>query len=344
MIKSAESTAKTVHLNDSKKYYTKVDNDTIRTHIEGDPLTAKDIWLDALSCQDDWLFTTENIARRHNISEKKAQRLCTRLVKHGVAERCKIIDSKTGQFIMQHYIFYESPLDKKCPEDEKQLIVKKSNRKDRKNREPSGQKVSSGSIKNKQHKNKQQSGPPPESPPPDIPKLDPAAKERAIADGIKKIRKILDRDPFANKQLSRSFLTNAIARHGLPYLLLLAEDCLGEKIPYMYFSKGVHKENGYEKQNRKVSRNAEAQAIKEQQEHAKDIDAIINDTPDRQSLTKPSSDQDQPINPKKNMALEDEKLRYRPIENLNHEPDDAFQQRLLKAGILKDMNQIEPES
>lgn len=273
MIKSAESTAKSVHLNDSKKYYTKVDNDTIRTHIEGDPLTAKDIWLDALSCQDDWLFTTENIARRHNISEKKAQRLCTRLVKHGVAERCKIIDSKTGQFIMQHYIFYESPLDKKCPEDEKQFIVKKSNRKDRKNREPSGQKVSSGSIKNKQHKNKQQSGPPLEQSSPDIPKFDPAGQKRAVADSVKKIRSKLPKD--INVQLSKTFMINAFLKHGLQYMLWLANECLSKPNPQCYFTKGVHHREDMNKYDRKIVREGESQEAKEKSKYTQNIDDAI---------------------------------------------------------------------
>lgn len=100
----------TVKLNNSKKYYRKLDNDTLRAKIPGEEsVTAKDIWLDALTCNEDWLFTTKNIADRWGISIKRANNKLALLSKSGYAEPNKIVDPKDGKIMIHYWVFYESP-------------------------------------------------------------------------------------------------------------------------------------------------------------------------------------------------------------------------------------------
>lgn len=174
---SLPSLKKTIHRNNSQKNYAKLDNETLRAHIEGDPITAKDIWLDALTCREDWLFTTPNIAARHEIHHKKAQRLITRLVKSGLAERCKITDPTTGKIILHHYVFYERPVDKKCPVDKTTKPTEKIAKKPKK---PVDKNCPVVPIK--KHYKEAASAPPPLLPPKKD--LSPAIKTELIDSGI----------------------------------------------------------------------------------------------------------------------------------------------------------------
>lgn len=109
-----ENNIKTIYLNDSKKYYRKLDNKTLRLKIPGEErVTAKDILLDALTCEDNWLFTTENIAARWKIPKKRARNKLTLLSNSGYAESRKIVDPKDGKIIMHMWIFFESPQPQK---------------------------------------------------------------------------------------------------------------------------------------------------------------------------------------------------------------------------------------
>lgn len=105
---------KTVHLSPSKKYYRTLKNDTLRTKIKGEErVTAKDIWLDALTCEESWLFTTKNIAARWDIPLKTARQKLTLLSNSGLAQHQKITDPKDGKILMHIWIFYENPLPPK---------------------------------------------------------------------------------------------------------------------------------------------------------------------------------------------------------------------------------------
>lgn len=103
----------TVHRNNSDSHYTKLDSKTIRLRLEGDPVTAKDILLDALTCKDDWLFTAKNIADRWDIPLKRARNKLSILAKAGHAEAKKIIDPKDGKILLHYWVFYETPLPQK---------------------------------------------------------------------------------------------------------------------------------------------------------------------------------------------------------------------------------------
>lgn len=94
--------------------FTVLPNDMLRYHVKGDPITAKDIWLHSQTCSATWMLTTKSIAKKFKISEKKAQRLCTRLCDDGLAERQISRDGKSGKFGVQFYIFFAQPVDKKC--------------------------------------------------------------------------------------------------------------------------------------------------------------------------------------------------------------------------------------
>lgn len=98
-----------------KNNFTVLSNDMLRYHVKGDPITAKDIWLHSQTCSATWLLSTKSIAKKFGISEKKAQRLCTRLCDDGLAQRQISRDEKTGKFGGQFYIFFAVPVDKKRP-------------------------------------------------------------------------------------------------------------------------------------------------------------------------------------------------------------------------------------
>lgn len=116
-VANAANIDKSVHRNNSKKNFCKLDNNTLRTRLEGDPLTAGDIWRWALTCLDTWLFTKDIVMKQFNIGDKTAQRLLSRCVKNGVAERIEIKDPRTGRFLMYRYIFCENPVDTSCPSE-----------------------------------------------------------------------------------------------------------------------------------------------------------------------------------------------------------------------------------
>lgn len=105
---------KTIYLNDSKKYFRKLDNKTLRLKIPGeDNVTAKDIWLDGLTSQEDWLLTTKNIADRWGIALKTARLKMTLLSNAGLVEHEKIVDPKTNKILMHIWFFHEKPLPPK---------------------------------------------------------------------------------------------------------------------------------------------------------------------------------------------------------------------------------------
>lgn len=169
--KNHTASTQTIYKNNSEKNYTRLDNKTLRICLAGDSLNAKDIWLDALSCVDNWLVTTKNTAKRYNIHPKKAQRLLNRCVKNGVAERIKVTDPDTGKFVMQYYIFYETPLDRSCPAEKS----KTSNAIEcKKQKISTGQKLSSDTLYKKKQKKEQIT--PTKKPPGPLPK--PQGKNR----------------------------------------------------------------------------------------------------------------------------------------------------------------------
>lgn len=318
---TTKKTTKTVHLNNSEKYYRKLDNTTLRTKIPGEEnVTAKDIWLDALSCDDDWLFTTKNIAARWGIALKTAEKKMTLLSKCGLAIPEKITDPKTNKIMLHIWQFFEKPHPPKqggvAPYDGTVRNKKKKLKKKEKAIPP--QTGGYGTyIENKQHnKNKQQSAPSAKKDYSNYPKLDPIKQKLAIADGIKKIRAKLPE--YVSKNLSRTFLTNAIIKYSLKYLLILAELCIDEPNPQLYFTKGIHKKGGYEKINKIIGRQGESKAIEENKKHTEDLNGAIevlknpilksiDDNLIQQSLTQPSSVQNPPNNPKKNMAYKERK-------------------------------------
>ncbi|MGW8300441.1 MAG: hypothetical protein ACWGNO_00150 [Desulfobacterales bacterium] len=120
----------TVNLNNASKYYRKLNNTTLRIKIHGeDRITAKDIYLDALTCQEDWLFTTKNIADRWGIPLKTARQKMTLLSNSGLARHEKITDPKDGKIMMHIWVFYETPL----PPKEGHWIYDGTKRKNNKN-------------------------------------------------------------------------------------------------------------------------------------------------------------------------------------------------------------------
>lgn len=152
--------AKTIHLNKSKKYYRKLDNDTLRAKIPGEEsVTAKDIWLDALTCSDGWLFTTKNIAQRWDIPLKRARNKLSLLSKSGYAEAQKIIDPKNGKILLHYWIFHETPVPQKRGSGENSVNNCNIKENDDINHCPKNGAVVP--IKNKHIKEKKQSNPPP---------------------------------------------------------------------------------------------------------------------------------------------------------------------------------------
>lgn len=117
------------------------------------------------------------------------------------------------------------------------------------------------------------SEPPPKKLPPKIPKFDPAGQKLAVADGVKKIRAKLPKD--INVQLSKTFMINAFLKHGLQYMLWLADECISKPNPQRYFTKGVHHREEMNKYDRKIVREGESQEIEKKSKHTQNIDGAI---------------------------------------------------------------------
>lgn len=114
---------------------------------------------------------------------------------------------------------------------------------------------------------------PHEKPPSKIPKFDPAGQQRAVADGVKKIRAKLPKN--INDQLSRTFMINAFLKHGLQYMLWLANECQSKPNPQLYFCKGVHHREDMNKYDRKIVREGETQEVKQKEKHAQELDGAV---------------------------------------------------------------------
>ena len=98
--------------------YTKIDNNYLRACFTDEKLTAKDIFLYALSCIDTWIFTSEGIAGHFGLINKQSSkneirnallhvnRLLNILIKKGLCTRKQSKDPKTGYFTRCRYTFH----------------------------------------------------------------------------------------------------------------------------------------------------------------------------------------------------------------------------------------------
>lgn len=95
-------TVKTADCSSAATFY---GNKVLRLVVDGDPVTAKEIWLNALTCREGWVFDVKGIARHHNINAFQAERLLKRLVKAGLAFRRVVVDP-TNKIKRITYTFY----------------------------------------------------------------------------------------------------------------------------------------------------------------------------------------------------------------------------------------------
>lgn len=112
-----------------------------------------------------------------------------------------------------------------------------------------------------------------------------------------------------------ALIKNSIKKNGFNYTLWATENSNGSQWSFldMLTEPQKYKEGKY-------SRDCEKQTIIENEQHKSDIDKLASDFAERQSLNRPSSDQDQPINPQKNMAFEERReLFLRAVDPSLHE-------------------------
>lgn len=201
----------TVYRNNSKRYYTKLDNASLRMKIPGeDKVTAKDIWLDALTCQDDWLFTTKNIADRWRISIKRAKNKLALLSKSGFAEPQKIIDPTDHKFLMHIWIFHEKPQPQKRGYGKSIINSKNNNEKTPKTHSPEN-----GTVYHLENKEKKTTAKAPAGAAADLQKIrskiDPEISRKIANDALEKLMGIpVERIEAASKEVMASRVKNKV--------------------------------------------------------------------------------------------------------------------------------------
>lgn len=114
--------------------------------------------------------------------------------------------------------------------------------------------------------------PPAETPPKKHQKI-PSKKAPATADCLKKIRAKIPKK--ANPHLGNTILIRGLNMHGLDYMLWLADECSNKPNPTKYFCKGINKREDFNKYDRKIVREGEAQAAFEHEQHKQDLKAMI---------------------------------------------------------------------
>lgn len=97
-----------------------------------------------------------------------------------------------------------------------------------------------------------------------------------------------------------SLIEKCIDKNGLDYTLWATKNHAGSEWSFLDM---LTKPEKYKTE--KYSRDCESQTIAENEQYKMDIDTLASDFAERQSLNRPSSVKDQPINPRKNMAFEE---------------------------------------